>query len=84
MPKRHTRPGRRRRNGTPRDRTHEPARIARRTGYRTDSARHQEARAKVQPARRREIAALGGQAHAAKPKPLHVRRPARGSRPIAD
>jgi hypothetical protein len=42
-----------------------PSAEARRTGYRTDSARHQVARAKVPKRRRVQIARLGGRARAA-------------------
>jgi hypothetical protein len=49
-----------------RDRTNEPARIARRTGYRHDSERHRQARAKVPAARRAEIAHMGAAARRGK------------------
>ncbi len=39
-----------------------PSRVALRTGYRTDSERHVEARKKVPARRRRAIALLGGEA----------------------
>jgi len=42
-----------------------PWRVAKRTGYRTDSERHVEARKKVPARRRKQIAALGGAAFAA-------------------
>lgn len=42
-----------------------PSKAAAVTGYRTDSARKQQARAKLSPERRREIAAMGGRSHGA-------------------
>jgi len=39
-----------------------PARLARRTGYRTDSLRHREARFRVPAAVRRAVARLGAEA----------------------
>ena len=47
-------------------RRNKPSRVARRTGYRADSARKKQARAKVPASRRTEIARMGAAARAAK------------------